>query len=208
MLVILQPLHLRVLFMAHCGISWKTVAAYAPVSNGKAERMVGTIKKATGRLAKNRKDWHKHYMAAVRGYRVRPLFHGKSPFELLYGCRPRIIPGGAPVLSACTEGERFVELMSLDGIRATHAKKIEDSRKRVATTEEFAVGCSVLVAYGKALDPTFKWPAFKPKYYGPCTIVKSKHPLYSLTSDGGRRTRTGIHARRLRLYHTRPLSLQ
>ena len=33
-------------FLPRRNISWRTVLAYAPMSNGKAERMVGTIKRA------------------------------------------------------------------------------------------------------------------------------------------------------------------
>lgn len=36
------------LFMNEHGTTWKLVAAYAPMSNGKAELMAGTIKKAVG----------------------------------------------------------------------------------------------------------------------------------------------------------------
>lgn len=32
------------------GAEWRTVLAYAPMSNGRAERMVGTIKRGIGRL--------------------------------------------------------------------------------------------------------------------------------------------------------------
>lgn len=37
-------------FMSKQGIRWHTVLAYAPMSNGKAERMVGTIKRSIGRI--------------------------------------------------------------------------------------------------------------------------------------------------------------
>ena len=33
-------------FMAQNGITWRTVPAYAPMSNGTADRMVGTLKAA------------------------------------------------------------------------------------------------------------------------------------------------------------------
>lgn len=73
-------------YMKASGIEWKTVAAYAPMSNGRAERMVGTIKKAVGRLVEGKsRKWANMYEKAVAGYRRRPLRTGKSPFELLYG---------------------------------------------------------------------------------------------------------------------------
>ena len=40
----IQPL------MREYGITWKTVMAYAPMSNGKAERMVGTLKHGMARI--------------------------------------------------------------------------------------------------------------------------------------------------------------
>ena len=36
-------------FLAHHGIKWRPVLAYAPMSNGRAERMVGTIKRSLGK---------------------------------------------------------------------------------------------------------------------------------------------------------------
>lgn len=63
-----------VAFMKKMAVKWKPVAAYAPMSNGKPERMVGTIKKATGRLVlDNPQYWHKHCNKAVHGYRRRPF---------------------------------------------------------------------------------------------------------------------------------------
>lgn len=39
-------------FMRYHGTEWHTVLAYAPMSNGKTERIVGTMKCSIGRFVK------------------------------------------------------------------------------------------------------------------------------------------------------------
>ena len=48
--------------MAHHGITWCTVLTYAPMSNGRAERMVGTLKPAVRDtvLETGMESWTKH----------------------------------------------------------------------------------------------------------------------------------------------------
>lgn len=42
-------------FVKNQGITWKSVLAYVPMSNGRAERMMGTLKKSIGRIFKRAK---------------------------------------------------------------------------------------------------------------------------------------------------------
>lgn len=57
-------------FMKEHGTTWKRVVAYTPMSNGKAEQVVGTLKKVVGRLVKGTQGrWSEKYDAAVAGYR-------------------------------------------------------------------------------------------------------------------------------------------
>lgn len=180
------------------------------MSNGKDERMVGTIKKATGRLVEgNPKDWHKKCLSAVQGYRCRPLTHGKSPFELLYGVRPRITSAEAPSTISGTAEGRAVDIIALSGVRTgLQLKEVEGRENSTRCAKEYKVGDSVLVAYGKALDSSVKWPAFKSRYFGPCRVIRARHPLYDLESTQGRHSRIPIHARRLRPYLHRPIDLK
>lgn len=66
----------------------------------------------------------------------------------------------------------------------------------------YEVGNLDLVAYGKAFQ-SMKWPEFTSKFYGPCVVVRSKHPRYELKFSSGRQTREAIHARRLIRYYAR-----
>ena len=67
-------------FMVENSIKWKTVLAYAPMSNGRAERMVGTLKSCIGRLCEgNPADWMRKVDQAVYGYRRRAMESGVPP---------------------------------------------------------------------------------------------------------------------------------
>lgn len=74
------------------GIAWKPVLAYASMSNGKAERMVGTIKRSIrktllGHGAATCK-WESALKQILYGYRRRRLSEGFTLFALMYGVKP------------------------------------------------------------------------------------------------------------------------
>lgn len=67
-------------FIDQSGTDWKTGAAYAQMSNGKAERLAGTIRKAVGCLVEGDLHiWAEKYQNAVAGYH-----HGLLQAENLY----------------------------------------------------------------------------------------------------------------------------
>lgn len=78
-------------FMQNIGIEWKTILQYAPMSNGRAERMVRTIKKGM-KQAVFRSDaaWPTVVNQVVYGYRRRTLPGQQSPFFLMYGVHLRL----------------------------------------------------------------------------------------------------------------------
>lgn len=191
-------------FMKKHGVEWRTVLAYAPMSNGRAERMVGTIKRSIGRLINDGGiSWDQAVVKTVFGYRRRPLAEGISPFQLLYGVSPRLMPtekdGGNGIM---TLSHRRMEILAALGPRAQRAQGGKTSAKRRLPGKEYAVGDLVLVAHGSALT-NMKWPSFKSKFYGPCKVVSAKHPRYILRSSTGKHTRVAIHARRLVRYFQR-----
>lgn len=171
--------------------------------------MVGTIKKLVGLLVDgNPVEWSERYEEAVSGYHHRPLVSGKSRFELLYGVRPLLTANGGK-RGHWHEGGREVELMALQGVRTSHVlTRSEGNGRTTRPITEFEVGDQVLVGHGKALDPSTKWPEYKSRFYGPCVVKESKHPLYMLQSPWGRHSRVAIHPRRLIMYHPRPDYLQ
>ena len=102
-------------FMARFGIKWRTVLAYAPMSNGKAERMVGTLKRGVKKtVVAAQRDWAEALPGVLYGYRRRRMASGASPFEFMYGVKPRFLAteGAAHIQeSESSDDHRFAELL-------------------------------------------------------------------------------------------------
>ena len=195
-------------FMAQHGITWRTVLAYAPMSNGRAERMVGTLKTAVRKtVLETGMEWDKALIQVLYGYRRRALSNGVSPFELMYGVPPRMDPRaeiGASLVVPSSDIHRRLELLAGSVPRAIRSGASEEKRVAVASSHFFRQGEKVLVARGTAFGGT-KWPANVSKFYGPCSILEARHPRYVLESRHGRISRKPIHARRLVPYRTRKI---
>ena len=194
-------------FVRKLGIQWHTVLPYAPMSNGKAERMVGTIKSGVKRVCDSgAMDWDEALPQVLFGYRRRRGPSGFSPFELLFGQAPRMTAQEHPDLTVGeTENSRKSQLIATAAWRATRSNPKSNPRESIIAEKviKYQVGDKVLVAHGQAVASPATWPSFKSKYYGPCTVMNSKHPYYELKSQTGRHTREGIHARRLRIFKPR-----
>ncbi len=195
-------------FLKSYGIEWKPVSAYAPMSNGKAERMVGTIKNAMNKSIlnedENDRDWREVIPQVLYGYRRRKGAQGQSPFELMFGIQPRII--GSEIISITdntNDDTRKMELLANSNHRAEKALRLRDPKPKPIKIVKFKVGDKVLVAHGQATKKSVKWPAFKSKFYGPCKVLEENHPLYKLQSSSGKTSRRPIHARRLVAYNER-----
>lgn len=66
-------------FIYKRGIEWKPVLAYAPMSDGRARRMVGNIKKSVGRLFDgSERSWEEQLNKAIYVYRGHPLEVGSK----------------------------------------------------------------------------------------------------------------------------------
>lgn len=119
-------------FMAQHGMQWKTVLAYAPISDGGAESMVGTIKKSIGRIVNDfEKEWDTAVDRVVFGYCRCPGPSGPSLVKLLYGIKPRIIP--SYLLNSArpsTASYLQIELLTFMALRTLrHLKQVENERK-------------------------------------------------------------------------------
>jgi hypothetical protein len=158
---------------------------------------VGTLKRSILRsiTSENVNSWDKKIPSILYGYRRKRQADGRSPFEILYGAKPRLT-GVDPVslIDEPTEAHRQIELLAYRAARASRrTSKMNQEENR------FKVGDQVLVVHGPALG-LVKWPALLSKWYGPCMVVRVDHPRYHLESPNGRRTRKPVHTRRLRKY--------
>lgn len=194
-------------FCRERGIKWKPVLAYAPMSNGRAERMVKTIKEAVSKLVSDQPlEWDELAGQVAYGYRRRPLGSGHSPFQLMYGILPRMTQddGRKGELPGSSLADRRAEILMVQGWRATRALRASGgARGEERAARKFVVGDLVLVAHGEYLAKGVLKPAFKSAFYGPCQVVAAHHPRYELVSSTGRRTRKWIHARRIVKYYSR-----
>lgn len=178
--------------------------AYAQMSIGRAEIMVGTIKKAVGRMVNETgKEWEEVLEKVVFGYHRCPLRGGSSPFQLLYGVKPRLLSSDY----SCGEKPNSIQEreMELLAVLEPRAARTEHQRKYLTVRRGetgFQIGQLVLVAYRKILKGV-KCPPFSPKLYGPCRVIEAKHLRYKLLSSTGMQTRKPIHARRFVPYHSR-----
>lgn len=116
-------------FMKSNGTEWKTVGAYAPMSNGKAEIMVGIIKKAIGILVNGEPaQWSSKYISAVAIYLFLPFFKRKSPHELFYRVRPRFTAQEYDQLPHQDEAMRDVEMMVIHNATAAQVILKKDTK--------------------------------------------------------------------------------
>lgn len=176
-------------------MAWRTVLAYAPMSNGKAERMVGTIKRSVKKmLLGTDTTWPKVLQSVLYGYRRRSLSGGPSPFERMYGAAPRMDVADIVVTGASTLHTRAVELLALTSVRAQQVEQATSVLPAQLPTMHFDVGDLVLVACGPSLTSMGKLPAFTSPYYGPCRVLAARHPRYEMMSPQGRISREPIHA--------------
>ena len=78
-------------YAAGASIEWKIISVYNPRGNGKVERMKGTLKRAIQKVVVSNSDRNGgDFLGEILGgYRKRPGTDGRSPFEILFGIRPR-----------------------------------------------------------------------------------------------------------------------
>lgn len=174
------------------GITWKTVLAYAPVSNGRAARMAGTRKKAIPKnVLESGTESEKELSQMLNGYRG-TLAEGRYPFELPYGAPPRLTSTEAMTsVQKPNDTHWELELKSFSSLGATRAIDTLTPGEVSDTPQTFSVANNVLATKGTTLR-TVKWPAFSSKYHRPCIVTRASHPRYELISSRGRKTRTAL----------------
>lgn len=105
--------------------------------------------------------------------------------------------------SLMDEEDRMVELLGTEALRASRSLATRKEGKEIL----FDTGTRVLEVHSPAVAAFKKWSAFQTKFMGPSVIVQAQYPLYELVSDKGKRSRRGIHVRRLVPFVDRPSHL-
>lgn len=169
------------------------------MSNGREERMVGTIKHAIAKTTLNdRPSWTEALPNVLYGYRRCRMGPHLSPFQLMSGVPPRMARHDA---SLGLENPFEIEYRELEiiAIQSARAHREHVPRPLPTTRRTLSVGDQVLVAKGRVFS-AMKLPAFESKWSGPYEVFGVNHPRYNLRSMTGGVTRHPIHARHLRLW--------
>ncbi len=101
------------------GIKYQSIMAYSPMTNGKVERMVGTVKRSLKKMVLFNRDreWNTLHQNVLYGYHRGRQESGFSPFQILHEIAPRFLSmESIPLLSVCSTGRRceHFELLRLN----------------------------------------------------------------------------------------------
>ena len=171
------------------------MATYNPQGSGRAERMVRTLKNSVGKMIQDKLgEWDRALFPAIHGYRVRETREKPSPYELLFGVKPRLPPfDEPPSLQVIDADHRQLEI--------AHVATIREERKQEGSSNikpKFAFGDLVLMAHSQDREKKNRKMALR--WDGPYLIVDSHPPSYKLQEANGRVSRKYICERRLRRY--------
>ena len=180
------------------GIRWSTTSPYNPRGNGRVERMVRTLKDSLAKLVEDHvHNWDLHLATAVRGYRIRPTREHPSPYFMLFGTAPRVLPSDAAAPNIVVPDLRAIETAQA----ATHRQR-EHRAGTSAPPPRFQVGDRVLLA--RTADRNRHDRKLNLKWDGPFTVSAREPPLYTLADQDGRRLRAPVNESRLQLYAPAP----
>ena len=160
--------------------------------------MVGTLKKALQEVTRcESKEWNQSLEDALYGYRRKPGTDGVTPFEILYGVKPRFsiepslcVPR-AEVLSHARPSELAMALIN-------RAERLVP--RTVHRDRRYEIGDMVFLRRG-SLPVGSKFQACM--WLGPYKLISAHHPRYVLENTPGRKSRKPVHVRRLRRYKFR-----
>ena len=141
------------------GIQHNLTSAYHPQSNGKVERFNGTIQAILLKLTGgNPKKWSKHLPEALLAYNTNPSQTNLTPFEAVFGRKPRIPSSDTP-----DQGERLEVLHKAWRIFKEQQEGMKDKyvNTQKPSAQEMKVGDFVVV---KALQPRKGQPKWETGY--------------------------------------------
>ena len=175
-------------------VDWKYVSAYNPRGNAKVERMVGTLKRSISKIAlATNLEWDLCIDLFLGGYRRRPGHDGKSPFEVMFGVKPRFA-GEVTIMERLASNRSMVRSYEVASVKAARAARIVPASS--PSEPAFQIGDMVLMRRGKVSGPKL----LRKMWSGPFVIKSVSHPTYTLRSATDKVTRYPVHVRRLRRY--------
>ncbi|RWS19478.1 integrase core domain protein-like protein, partial [Leptotrombidium deliense] len=120
-------------YLVSNGIKHLTSPAYFPESNGLAERAVQTMKNTLRKMLDGKQNWKREINKAV--FNVNTSINsstGVSPFELMFGYKPRIQEES--IIGTVMESEnRIYQMEKLKELRRNALQSMEEAHKRQAT---------------------------------------------------------------------------
>nr|QLI47671.1 MAG: pol polyprotein [Reticuloendotheliosis virus] len=153
-------------------VSWKLHCAYRPQSSGQVERMNRTLKETIAKLRiETGGDWVSLLPQALLRARCTPGREGLSPFEILYGLKPPVVPRvGCDKLASITNQTLLKSLQALQATRSLARAALRDQLPQKEAQQDrtplFQPGDLVFV---KKHD----FQQLGPRWDGPYTVVLS-----------------------------------
>ena len=163
------------------GVERRTTTVYHPQSNGKVERFHRTFKGLIERLmSTNKSNWEGQLGPALAAYRTTvSTATGYSPFQALYGRRPRIpttLATNPPLNPDVLQDDRIAILdRTWRGARAALASEREINEKRQERkklADPLSLGDAVIL-----LKPGLP-VTFKPRWSARWEVIRARHPVY------------------------------
>ena len=132
------------------------------------------------------KQWDECFNEVLRGYRMRPGPDGVSPFEAMFGVRPRSSHEPPEVEYVASNAALFREF-EVAAMKATRASRIV--AKASPAEDNFKVGDMVLMRRGKNTKGA---KLLRQDWSGPFMVKKVNHPRYILENENQRKSRKPI----------------
>lgn len=157
-------------------IAWKLHCAYRPQSSGQVERMNRTLKETIAKLKiETGGDWVSLLPQALLRARCTPGREGLSPFEILYGLKPPIVPRvGCEQLAEITNQSLLKSLQALQATRLLARTTVADQQPKAEVHQGreplFQPGISSMVRKPtSAARPPWGWTlSRRPKHPNCC----------------------------------------
>ncbi|GAA5873889.1 hypothetical protein JCM1840_000216 [Sporobolomyces johnsonii] len=200
------------------GTKLQMSTAFHPETDGRSERTNKTAVQILRMMVSRRQtDWANHLVATEYAINAATnVATGKSPFELVLGYAPRLVPlplsesTGIPSVEEVVASRSASLMEAKDALRWAKARLIEQTNKDRRPQEDvFEVGELVLVTsrdrryrYKSSADPSRRSAKFFPRFDGPYPVIAAfpSQSLYQLQLAPNDKSFNKFHVSKLRRY--------